>query len=94
METIVEREDQLYEGGSSYDQVKLLFNQFNFDIDKTEFNDFEKKEINVYFSNSLIDKSKFLKFNMFKKRFINRIIRNKDNTKDYFYMKYLKIFKL
>jgi FkbM family methyltransferase len=94
METIVEKEDLLYEGGSSYDQVKSLFNQWNFNIVKTEFNDYEKKEINVYFSNNLIPKNELLKFKKYKKRFINRIIENKNNTKDYFYMKYLKIFKL
>jgi len=94
IETIVEKKDLLYEGGSSYDQVKSLFNQWNFNIIKTEFNDFEKKEINVYFSNNLIPKNKLLKFNRFKERFINRIIENKIKTKDYFYMKYLKVFRL
>jgi len=44
--------------------------------------------------NNLIHKNKLLKFNRFKKRFINRIIENKTNTKDYFYMKYLKLFRL
>jgi len=94
METIVEKKDLLYEGGSSYDQVKSLFSQWNLNIIKTEFNDFEKKEINVYFLNDLIPKNEILKFNRYKKRFINRIIEDKINTKDYFYMKYLKLFKL
>jgi FkbM family methyltransferase len=94
METIVKKKDILYKGGSSYDQVISLFNQWNFKIIKTEFNNFEKKEINVYFLNNLIHKNKLLKFNRFKKRFINRIIENKTNTKDYFYMKYLKLFRL
>ena len=94
IETAIKKEDILYEGGSSYNEVKQFFKKWNFEIIKTEFNTFDKKEINVYFSNSSMDKKKIIKFNKFKKRFVSRIIKNRTKFKDYVYMLCLKFFKL
>ena len=94
METMIDVKDVLYEGGSTYKDVKLYFKEWNFNIFKTEFNNFDKKEINVYFLNTLIYKKNIITFKKLKKRFLYRVIKDKSNLKDYMYMLYLKMFRI
>jgi|TARA_B110000914_G_C15472478_1_gene451359 FkbM family methyltransferase len=91
METMIHKKDTMYEGGSYYDDVISFFKKWQLDITKTEYNNYLKKEINVYFSNNNYKNKNFRKF---KKRFINRIITDKTNFKDFIYKTYLKKFIL
>ena len=94
IETIIKKEDRLYEGASYYEEVKFFFEKWGFNIYKDEFNNYLKKEINVYFNNKKISQSNILKFRRFKKTFINRIIKDNYKFKDFIYMIYFKLFIL
>jgi FkbM family methyltransferase len=94
IETMIKKEDRMYEGASYYEEVKFFFEKWGFNIYKDEFNNYLKKEINVYFNNKKISQSNILKFRRFKKTFINRIIKDKYKFKDFIYMIYFKLFIL
>ena len=94
IETIIKKEDRMYEGASYYEEVKFFFEKWGFNIYKDEFNNYLKKEINVYFNNKKISQTNIIKFRRFKKTFINRVIKDKYKFKDFIYMIYYKFFIL
>ena len=94
IETMIKKEDRMYEGASYYEEVKFFFEKWGFNIYKDEFNNYLKKEINVYFNNKKISQTNIIKFRRFKKTFINRVIKDKYKFKDFIYMIYYKFFIL
>ena len=93
IETMIKKEDINYEGASSFDEFENFFNENNFIITKKKFNDYQNKEVNVYFKNKSISKKDFISKNDFNRRFIQRIINKKSNLKDKIFMYYLKVFR-
>tara|TARA_B100001741_G_scaffold240776_1_gene201801 strand:- start:255 stop:536 length:282 start_codon:yes stop_codon:yes gene_type:complete len=90
---MIKKEDINYEGASSFDEFENFFNENNFIITKKKFNDYQNKEVNVYFKNKSISKKDFISKNDFNRRFIQRIINKKSNLKDKIFMYYLKVFR-
>ena len=92
VETMVEEKNVRYEGASSFKDFENFFNNNEFEIINKTFNDYEHKEINVYFKNRKIlkDNLKFPK--EFNRRLIHRIIEKRLTLKDKIFKNYYKIF--
>ena len=87
-----------YEGSRSITEIKKYFLKWKFKITKLEPNHLNHQEYNVFFLNPFFkSKENNLKAFIFNRRFIQRIIDNREKFKDklvIILIKFLKYFRL
>lgn len=87
-----------YRGSHSITEIKKYFLKWKFKITKLELNHLNHREYNVFFFNPFFkNKENNLKAFIFNRRFIQRIIDNREKFKDklvIIFIKFLKYFNL
>lgn len=83
-----------YKGSHSITEIKKYFLKWNFKITKLEPNHLNYQELNVFFLNAFFkNKEKNLNAFIFNRRFIQRIIDNREKLKDKLVIILIKISK-
>jgi len=83
-----------YKGSHSITKIKKYFLKWNFKITKLEPNHLNHQELNVFFLNAFFkNKEKNLNAFIFNRRFIQRIIDNREKLKDKLVIILIKILK-
>lgn len=82
-----------YKNSHSISEVKKYFIKWKYKITKVKPNHLNHNEYNIYFSNSFFLKKNKLKILIFNRRFIQRIIDNREKFKDKLLINLIKILK-
>ncbi len=91
VETMLNKENLIYEGSSTLDEVESFFNEISYKIIDKKFN--APHELNVFFKNEKFKDSDKISVNKFNPRFLKRITEDRIKIKDSIYIFFLKKFK-